>query len=82
MNGRYAVSLVVAASLAVSFAFAFAFAPEVVAQTRAPGTKQMQDTQRKAEQKAISTNKKPHHKDPHQKGVPQKAGSAVSASAP
>jgi hypothetical protein len=78
MNRRYPASLVIAASLAVSFAFA----PEVVAQTRTPGTKQMQDTQRKAEQKARSTSKNPHHKDPHQKGVPQKAGSAVSASAP
>ena len=78
MNSRYAVSLVVAASLAVSFAFS----PEVLAQTGTPGTKQMQDTQRKAEQKAHSTGKKPHHKDTQQKVAPQKAGSAGSASAP
>lgn len=73
MNKRYPVALVVATSLAVSFAFA----PEVAAQTGTPGTKQMQDTQRKAEQTARSTSKNPHHKV-----VPQKAGSAVSASAP
>ncbi|CAE6693388.1 MULTISPECIES: hypothetical protein [Paraburkholderia] len=78
MKNRYTVSLAVAAS----FAMSIAFAPEVVAQTRAPGTKQMQDTQRKAEQKALGTGKKSHHKDTPQKGAPQKAGSAGPASAP
>ncbi|MFM0363453.1 hypothetical protein [Paraburkholderia sediminicola] len=78
MKNRYAVSLAVAASLAVSLAFA----PEVVAQTGTPGTKQMQDTQRKAEQKAHSTGKKSHHKNTNQKAAPQKAGSAGLASAP
>jgi hypothetical protein len=78
MKNRFVVSLAVAASLAVSLAFA----PEVVAQTGTPGTKQMQDTQRKAEQKAHSTGKKSHHKATPQKAEPQKAGSAGSASAP
>ena len=78
MKSRYAVSLAVAASLAVSAAFA----PEVVAQTGAPGTKQMQDTQRKAEQKAHSAGQKSHHKATPQKVGPQKAGSATPASAP
>ncbi|NML99764.1 hypothetical protein HHL24_17715 [Paraburkholderia sp. RP-4-7] len=73
MNKRYPVSLVIAASLAVSFAFA----PEIAAQAGTPGTKQMQDAQRNAEQKARSTSKKPH-----KKVVPPKAGSAMSASAP
>ncbi|CAE6774669.1 hypothetical protein R69749_01407 [Paraburkholderia domus] len=68
-----AVSLAVAGSLAVSFTFA----PHVMAQTGAPGTKQMQDAQRKAEQKARGEKKKPH-----QNAQPQKAGSAASASAP
>jgi hypothetical protein len=71
MNSRYPVSLAVAASLAVSLALA----PEVMAQTGAPGTKQSQDAQRKAEQKARNAKK-----NPHQKGAPQKAGSAVPAS--
>ncbi|CAB3726167.1 hypothetical protein LMG24238_05327 [Paraburkholderia sediminicola] len=73
MKNRFVVALAVFASLAVSFAFA----PEAVAQTRAPGTKQMQDTQRKAEHKARST-----HKKTHQNVAPQKAGSAGPASAP
>lgn len=71
MNSRYQVSLAVAASLAVSLPFA----TEVMAQTGAPGTKQAQDTQRNAEQKARSARK-----NPHQKVEPQKAGSAVPAS--
>jgi len=78
MKNRFVVSLAVAASLAVSVAFA----PEVVAQTGAPGTKQMQDTQRKAEQKAHSAGKKSHHKATPQKVAPQKAGSTEAASAP
>jgi hypothetical protein len=75
MYRRYPISLTVVASLVL--VVSFAFAPEVVAQTGAPGTKQMQDAQRKAEQKARSTSK-----SAHEKVVPQKAGSAVSASAP
>lgn len=70
MKNRYTVSLAVAAS----FAMSIAFAPEVVAQTRAPGTKQMQDTQRKAEQKALGTGKKSHHKDPPRKARLKRLG--------
>ena len=73
MNRRCRVSLAIAVSLVVSYAYG----PDVVAQTGAPGTKQMQDAQRKAEQKARGTQKKP---DPH--ASHPKAGSAPAASAP
>jgi hypothetical protein len=69
----YPVLLAVAASLAVSFAYE----AHVMAQTGAPGTKQMQDAQRKAEQKARGAKK-----NPQTNAEPQKAASAVSASAP
>jgi hypothetical protein len=63
MHGNFLVSMVVAASLAA----AFSVAPQAVAQTGAPGTKQMQDAQRKAEQKARSARKTPSQNVEHQK---------------
>lgn len=67
------VSLAVAVSLIV----AFAYGPHVMAQTGTPGMKHMQDAQRKAEQKARSTQKSDNTHTEH-----PKAGSAVAASAP
>jgi hypothetical protein len=73
MNRQHTVSLVVAASLAVTFAFS----PAAMAQAGAPGTKQMQDAQRKAHEKARNTQQHPHQNTEH-----KKAASAPSASAP
>ena len=67
------VSLAVAASLVV----AFASAPQVMAQTGTPGMKQMQDAQRKAEQKARTSQKSSNARAEH-----PKAASAAAASAP
>lgn len=73
MTRHYLASLAVAATLAVLLAHG----PQAMAQTGAPGTKQMQDTQLKAQQKARGAKK-----NPHKKADAQKAGSAASASAP
>jgi hypothetical protein len=73
MNRRNAASLAAIASLAVSLAYG----PYVIAQTGAPGTKQMQDAQRKAGEKARAAKKTPNHQ-----ADAQKAGSAAAASAP
>ncbi|CAG4894895.1 hypothetical protein R70241_01896 [Paraburkholderia saeva] len=73
MNRRCPVSLAIAVSLVVSYAYE----PSAVAQTGAPGTKQMQDAQRKAEQKARGAQKNPDTHASH-----SSAASAPAASAP